>query len=110
MDDWFVEPAPELSRHDAYTKRLVAWGWLTPFGHPSWDPARGSFFNLLRAQYTGIIDELNKPCFLLGSWSTPWWEDPERPASRDHDLESGIADWNGDTMTVYLSTEPYGAE
>lgn len=81
-DDWFVEPEPPgpARKHAAYTKRLVAWGWLTSYGAASWEIGSvGAFTELLKRTYLpSVLEALNRPMFLGGD---SWVFNPEAPVT-----------------------------
>lgn len=85
IDDWFAEPKPPAeTKHDKYTRRLVAWGWLRRVGANhvdlGWEPQ--SFYSLLSSEYVALTKEmLNEPLMVLGRYGGfDWTDNPEGPA------------------------------
>lgn len=86
-DDWFHEPQPEPTKHDAYTRRLRAWGWLHTDGKTlAWDV---SPLQMLTDLYLKPIKvALNERVLFIdgdgvryGRYGDAWWDDPEAPVS-----------------------------
>jgi hypothetical protein len=81
-DDWFAEPEIEPTLNELYTRRLVAWGYITPRGETLWD--KKPIFSLLYQEYArGVQEFLNYPLAFTWGFRKDWKTDPTRPASED---------------------------
>ncbi len=100
IDDWFAEAPSPKSRHDAYTERLIAWGYLNEWGEVTWERRSQSLFQRsLKSWYLPAIKkELNRDLCPQIYGTSPWWLEPSRPASEDED------------PIVVLANCSYGAE
>jgi hypothetical protein len=94
MDDWFQEPAPEPTKHDAYTRRLKAWGWLTPLSDGkficTWEitTAQALMSIAVQSYVESATKMLNERVIFLdaggvryGRYGDAWWDNPEAPVS-----------------------------
>lgn len=73
-EDWFTEPDPEESLNDLYTRRLVAWGYITRRGETAWDRPV-SAYDLLHTYYVPQITSMLDMTLTLGPKS--WTLNPE---------------------------------
>jgi len=77
LSDWFVDEEDEETKHDLYTRRLVAWGWLRHDGQLPWEVGPlTQLTDLLRTYYIPALrNDLNRTHY----GGPPWTANPEAP-------------------------------
>jgi hypothetical protein len=84
-DDWFAEPKPVETLNDLYTRRLVAWGYLTKRGTCRWEmSALEQLHEVTLMHYLiPVQKQLNEELvFSMGrkQYGHDWTRNPEGPA------------------------------